>query len=133
MDVRWEMDGMDVQLDTNIGAYLARLADTLTLIAGQDDLLTRESSASGKFNQGSRSNSLADLGENLGNDVVDGPSRDVRSQSQPETTQQRETSLKDKTKQIEQEINKQVSLIDSFYVQQYWSNGWSGCYSERGG
>ena len=41
----WQMEGMDFQIDTKIGSYLAQLVNTLTLITGEEGSISRESSS----------------------------------------------------------------------------------------
>jgi len=37
VNIKWEMQGMDVHLDTNIGKRLSALGHTLTTLAGDED------------------------------------------------------------------------------------------------
>lgn len=37
LNVQWEMDGVDIHVDTNIGKHLSALANTLTSLASSQD------------------------------------------------------------------------------------------------
>lgn len=37
VNIKWEMQGIDVHLDTNIGKRLSALGHTLTSLAGEED------------------------------------------------------------------------------------------------
>ena len=37
LNIKWEMQGIDVHLDTNIGKRLSALGDTLTSLTGEED------------------------------------------------------------------------------------------------
>ena len=37
LNIKWEMQGIDVHLDTNIGKRLSLLGDTLTSLTGEED------------------------------------------------------------------------------------------------
>lgn len=47
LNILWQMQGIDVHFDTNIGKWLSALGSTLTVLAGQPDYTIEEDGLKG--------------------------------------------------------------------------------------
>uniref|UniRef100_H2YW79 Bridge-like lipid transfer protein family member 1 C-terminal domain-containing protein n=1 Tax=Ciona savignyi TaxID=51511 RepID=H2YW79_CIOSA len=91
VNIMWQMDGVDLEIDTKIGAYLTHLVDTLTVITGNDESLRRDSSESDSLNELD--------GAGLEDTVDGGPGKS------PDSTSPKELTQREKTKKLEMELN----------------------------
>uniref|UniRef100_H2YW78 Bridge-like lipid transfer protein family member 1 C-terminal domain-containing protein n=1 Tax=Ciona savignyi TaxID=51511 RepID=H2YW78_CIOSA len=94
VNIMWQMDGVDLEIDTKIGAYLTHLVDTLTVITGNDESLRRDSSESDSLNELD--------GAGLEDTVDGGPGKS------PDSTSPKELTQREKTKKLEMELNEPV-------------------------
>nr|XP_026696686.1 transmembrane protein KIAA1109 [Ciona intestinalis] len=110
VNIVWQMDGVDLEIDTKIGAYLTHLVETLTVITGDDASLRRDSSESDRLNYDSVMGSLSELDGTGLEDTVDGGVEMRQMDDLPSS--HKELTQREKTKKLEQELNEQVRVVN---------------------
>ncbi|XP_059164299.1 bridge-like lipid transfer protein family member 1 [Physella acuta] len=121
LNVQWDMKGIDVHLDTDIGKRFTLLGHTLTLLAGDSDDVI------GPVNTDKHSDDVDGDFDEDDDDAVDLSSPDTQENSQEDLQLKRRTSLasdilpeeifsdtfdpKERARKIEREMNEQAKIV----------------------
>ncbi|GAB6024106.1 hypothetical protein CHUAL_008817 [Chamberlinius hualienensis] len=95
LNVQWQMDGVSIHVDTNIGKHLSAMAQTLTSLAGTQEVVEDEGEGKKKMDQGSFNRKPGDVVDGLPSFVFDN-----------------EMDFRKRSRMLEREMNEQARIVN---------------------